>query len=94
MALTEIQLKIRRFHGSLSQKGSRPLGLVIGAGVGNLWGVQTIFCPNYPKFARKIFMRQTFSPKCSVAVGTLYFPLSYCHKLENRKFGTWNLAIK
>ena len=25
MALTEIQLKICRFHGSLSQKGSRPL---------------------------------------------------------------------
>jgi len=24
-ALTEIQLKICRFHGSLSQKGSRPL---------------------------------------------------------------------
>jgi len=26
MALTEIQLKICRFHGSLNQKGSRPLG--------------------------------------------------------------------
>jgi len=25
MALTEIQLNICRFHGSLSQKGSRPL---------------------------------------------------------------------
>jgi len=25
MALTEIPLKIYRFHGSLSQKGSRPL---------------------------------------------------------------------
>ena len=25
MALTEIHLKIRRFHGFLSQKGSRPL---------------------------------------------------------------------
>jgi len=25
MALTEIQLKICRFHGSLSQKGSRPM---------------------------------------------------------------------
>jgi len=25
MALTKIQLKIRRFHGSLSHKGSRPL---------------------------------------------------------------------
>jgi len=25
MALTEIQLKICRFHGSLSQKSSRPL---------------------------------------------------------------------
>jgi len=25
MALTEIQLKTCRFHGSLSQKGSRPL---------------------------------------------------------------------
>jgi len=25
IALTEIQLKICRFHGSLSQKGSRPL---------------------------------------------------------------------
>jgi len=25
MALTETQLKICRFHGSLSQKGSRPL---------------------------------------------------------------------
>jgi len=28
MVLTEIQLKIRRFHGSLSQKGSRPLAQV------------------------------------------------------------------
>ena len=26
MALTEIQLKIYRFHDSLSQRGSRPLG--------------------------------------------------------------------
>jgi len=25
MALTEVQLKIYRFHGSLCQKGSRPL---------------------------------------------------------------------
>jgi len=25
MALTKIQLKIYKFHGSLSQKGSRPL---------------------------------------------------------------------
>jgi len=25
MALTEVQFKICRFHGSLSQKGSRPL---------------------------------------------------------------------
>jgi len=25
MTLTEIQLKIRKFHGSFSQKGSRPL---------------------------------------------------------------------
>jgi len=25
MALTQIQLKIHRFHGSLSQKGYRPL---------------------------------------------------------------------
>jgi len=25
MALTEMQLKICRFHGSVSQKGSRPL---------------------------------------------------------------------
>jgi len=25
MALTDIQLKMCRFHGSLSQKGSRPL---------------------------------------------------------------------
>jgi len=27
MALTEIQLKVHRFHGSLIQKGSRPLTL-------------------------------------------------------------------
>jgi len=29
MALTEIQLKLCRFHGSLSQKSSRPLSYII-----------------------------------------------------------------
>jgi len=31
--------------------------------------------------------------KLSVVAGTLYFPLSSCHRLENRKFGTWNLVL-
>ena len=30
MALTEIQLKICRFHGSLSRKGSRPWPIFLG----------------------------------------------------------------
>ena len=31
-------------------------------------------------------MRQTFY-KFAVAIGTLYFPLPCCHRLENRNFG-------
>jgi len=30
-------------------------------GAGNILGVQRIFCPYFPKFVRKNFMRQTFS---------------------------------
>jgi len=37
MALTEIQLKICRFHGSLSQKGSRPLTYAITFGLSMLY---------------------------------------------------------
>jgi len=38
-------------------------------------------------------MRHTFSYKFYVAVGTLCFPLPCCHRLDNRKFGTWNLVL-
>jgi len=34
---------------------------VSGVGAGNFLGVQRIFCPYFPKFVRKTFMRQTFS---------------------------------
>jgi len=37
MALTEIQLKICRFHGSLSQKGSRPLGYNVSSPITTLF---------------------------------------------------------
>jgi len=44
------------------------------------WGEMDIFCP------KNIFATNKFS----VAVGrnTLYFALSCCHRLENRKLGT------
>jgi len=48
------------------------------------WGGQT--CPNFPKIARKTFMRQTFSVQFSVSVGALYFPLHCCHRLQNKNF--------
>ena len=54
------------------------------------------FCPNFPKFARKTPMRQTlplFSIHIFVLVGTLYFPLPYWHRLENRKCCVWNLVL-
>jgi len=32
-----------------------------GVGAGNFWGVQKLFCPNFVKFFRKTFIRQTVS---------------------------------
>jgi len=38
-------------------------------------------------------MQHTLFQQFSVAVGTLYFQLSCYHRLENRKFGTWNFVL-
>jgi len=64
----------------------------VSSGAGIFFGVQRIFCPYFPKFVRKTFMRQTFSLQF-LGVGTLYFPLPSCHRLANRKFVTWNLVF-
>ena len=37
-------------------------------------------------------MQQNFSTDFALAVVALYYP-PCCHRLENRKFGTWNLAL-
>jgi len=60
----------------------------------NHLGVERIFCPHFPKFAWKTFMRQAFSLqlRCSCC-GTLYFPLLCWHWIENRIFGTWNFVL-
>jgi len=53
-----------------------PLSLLvqfIGVGAGSFLGQQGIFCPNFPRFARKTIMCQTFPFKFSVAVDTLHF---------------------
>jgi len=57
--------------------------LKVGAVESNLWGRKGYF-------PRKKLCNK-FSPyKYSLAVGRLYFPLPCCHRLGNRKFGTWN----
>jgi len=60
-----------------------------GAGAGFFWEVQRIFCPS---FLKKLLCDKPFPYKFSVTVGTFYFNLAYCHRLENRKFGTWYLV--
>jgi len=52
----------------------------IGVGAGNLLWVQKILCPNLPE--------ELLCDKFSVVVGSLYFPVPSCHRLENRKVGT------
>jgi len=86
----------------LSEKNrSEPVWLItflleqsMGVGAGNVLGVKMIFFPNFPTFAWKTFMRQRFTYRTSVAVGTLCSPLPGCYRLENRNFraGTWNLV--
>ena len=51
----------------------------IDVGAGNLLGVRRIFCPDFPKFARKTFLYKLSFYKFSVAVGTLHFPQPCCH---------------
>jgi len=48
------------------------------------FGVQRIF---YPHFPENTVMRQAVFLNF-LAVGTFYFPLSRCHRLESRKFGS------
>jgi len=51
----------------------------IGVGAGNFLGVRRIFCPDFPKFARKTFLYKLSPCKFSVAVGTLHLPQPCCH---------------
>jgi len=43
--------------------------------------------------AEKLLCGKLSPYKFSAAVGTLYFPLPFCHRLENIKFDTWNLVL-
>ena len=46
--------------------------------------------PNFPKK----HLWDKFSPyRSSVPVATLYFPLPYCQRRENIKFGSWSFVI-
>jgi len=55
-----------------------PDGVIVlektGVGASNFLGVRRIFCPDFPKFARKTFLYKLSLDKFSVAVGTLHFP--------------------
>ena len=65
----------------------------IGAGAGgNFVGMQRTFCPNFLKFSRKTFMRQTLY-NISVAVGTSYFTPNYLPYTWKYKIDTWNLVL-
>jgi len=58
---------------------------------GNFFGVQRICWLNFSNFGRKLLCDKLSQAKFSPAVGTLYFSLPYCHRLDNRKFGTRSL---
>jgi len=64
---------------------SKTLYRLTDVGAGNFLGVQRIFCQNFPKFAEKLLCDKISPYKFSVAVGTFYFPLPSCHRLENGK---------
>ena len=55
------------------------------------FGVQSIFCPNFPSFARKLLCDKCYPYKLTVAVDIL-FSLS-CHRLKNIKFPSWSLVL-
>ena len=59
----------------------------IGVGAGNLWREHIFFARISPHLPEKLLCDKLSPYKFSVAVGTLYV-LPYCHRLENRKFGT------
>jgi len=58
----------------------------IGVGAGNFLGVRRIFCPDFPKFARKNFLYKLSPYKFSVAVGKLHFPQPCCHTAHTSLF--------
>jgi len=69
------------------------IGGSIGVGAGNFLGVLGICWPNFPKFSQRLFCDKRSPYRFSVVVGTCYFPLPCCHRLESRAFGTWNLVL-
>jgi len=60
----------------------------IGVGAGTFVVVQRIYCQNFRRFAQKCLCDKRSPYKFSAAVGSIYFPLPNCYRLENIKFDT------
>jgi len=65
-----------------------------GVGAGKVLRVERYFARIFPNSPEKLLCDKLYPYKFSVAVGTIYFLLPCCHKLENRKYGTWNYVLK
>ena len=61
---------------------------VSSVGAGNFLGCKGYFARIFPNLSEKLLCDELSPYKCSLGVGTLYFPPPSCQRLANRKFGT------
>ena len=63
---------------------------VFSVGAGNFLWCKKYFAHIFLNLSEKLLCDKLSPYKCSLGVGTLYFPLPSCQRLADRKFGTFD----